>query len=42
MSKQSLGMEGRWPLIGISVSVLATFISVTILLWLLLLIVEIP
>jgi hypothetical protein len=34
--------EDHWPLVGISVSVLATFISVTILLWFLLLIVDIP
>jgi hypothetical protein len=43
VSEQSLeGMERHWPLVGISISVLATFISVTILLWFLLLIVEIP
>jgi hypothetical protein len=43
VSEQTLeGMERYWPLVGISISVLATFISVTILLWFLLLIVDIP
>jgi len=35
-------IEDRWPLVGITFSVLATFTSATILLWLLLLIVDIP
>jgi len=34
--------ENRWPLVGISISVLATFISVIILLWFVLLFVAIP
>jgi hypothetical protein len=34
--------ENRWPLVGISISVLATFISVTILMWFVLLFVAIP
>ena len=35
-------MERHWPLVGISVSVLATFASVSFLLWFLLLIIDIP
>jgi hypothetical protein len=35
-------VEGFWPLIVIAASVLATFASATMLLWLLLLIVEFP
>jgi hypothetical protein len=43
VSEQRLeGIERYWPLVGISVSVLAAFISVTLLLWLVLLIVDIP
>jgi hypothetical protein len=43
VSERSLeSIERYWPLVGISVSILATFISVTVLLWFLLLIVDIP
>ena len=35
-------IESHWPLVGIAFSALATFRSVTILLWLLLLVIDIP